>query len=58
LIKSIKNAPEASNFNSIRWDGKDQDGDDIANGVYLYKIVARGFDGDKYEVIQKIVKIN
>ena len=25
-------------FNKIFWDGKDQDGNDIANGVYFYKI--------------------
>jgi len=24
------------------WDGKDQEGDDVANGVYIYKIIAEG----------------
>ena len=31
-------------FNTIRWDGRDQDGDPLANGVYFYKIVARYTD--------------
>ena len=25
-------------FNSIQWDGRDEDGDRIANGVYFYKV--------------------
>ncbi|HVO75527.1 MAG TPA: hypothetical protein VMT35_15970, partial [Ignavibacteriaceae bacterium] len=28
-------------FNRIYWDGRDQDGDEIANGLYLYRIVAK-----------------
>lgn len=44
LIKVIKNAPATPNFNWILWDGLDQDGDFLANGVYLYKITAKQAD--------------
>ena len=27
-------------FNMLPWDGRDEDGDELANGVYLYKIIA------------------
>jgi hypothetical protein len=27
-------------FNKIYWNGRDQDGDEVANGVYFYKIIA------------------
>ncbi len=30
-----------NNFNRIYWDGRDEDGDLLANGVYLYKIIAK-----------------
>ncbi len=33
-----------SGFNRILWDGKDLDGDRIANGVYLYKIIAESVE--------------
>ena len=36
-----------SGINKIHWDLTDQDGDKIANGVYLYKIILR--DQDKVE---------
>ncbi|MCA9728933.1 MAG: hypothetical protein KC729_14675, partial [Candidatus Eisenbacteria bacterium] len=29
----------------IAWDGRDEDGDRLANGVYLYKVNARPVDG-------------
>jgi hypothetical protein len=27
-------------FNQVEWNGRDEDGDELANGVYLYKIIA------------------
>ncbi|HET54562.1 MAG TPA: T9SS type A sorting domain-containing protein, partial [Ignavibacteria bacterium] len=42
LIKEIEVKREELNFdfNRIYWDGRDADGDLIANGVYLYKIIS------------------
>ena len=31
------------------WDGRDQFGDQLANGVYLYKIIAKDENGDNFE---------
>lgn len=58
LIREIKkNSSELNaDFNFIQWDGRDQDGDKIANGVYLYKVIARL--GDKTEhITEKLAKI-
>ncbi len=41
LIKEI-NTPAVIGYNSIYWDGKDNDGDYIANGTYLYKFIIQG----------------
>ncbi len=38
LIKLIETSVNIGN-NKISWDGKDNDGDIIANGTYLYKLV-------------------
>jgi len=35
-------------FNSIYWDGRDGDGDRIANGVYFYKVKARATGNQGY----------
>lgn len=53
LIKTI-NAPVNIGFNQVRWDGRDEDGDAVANGVYLYKLIVEG-DGKKETPIQKLV---
>ncbi len=40
-------------FNRIYWDGRDRDGDIIANGVYLYKLVVK----DGKSEVKKIEKL-
>jgi len=42
LIKDIESGPAQPGFNSTVWDGKDQEGDQVANGVYIYEILAEG----------------
>lgn len=42
LIKDIESGPAQPGFNFTVWDGKDQEGDRVANGVYIYKILAEG----------------
>ena len=40
-IKHIKNKNLSQGFNSISWDGRNEFGRILANGVYIYKIVAK-----------------
>jgi flagellar hook assembly protein FlgD len=37
-------APNALSYNALEWDGRDAEGDDVANGVYLYVIEAETDD--------------
>ncbi|MBD3162797.1 MAG: type IX secretion system sortase PorU, partial [Candidatus Eisenbacteria bacterium] len=39
----------------IRWDGRDEEGDRPANGVYFYKVTARAEDGKSRERIERLV---
>jgi len=45
LIKELNKSNITDKFVSIEWDGKDSDGDNIANGTYLYKILIQSNDG-------------
>lgn len=55
LIKEIETSSTNLNydFNKIYWDGRDEDGDIVGNGVYLYKIILTA--GEKtQDIIQKL----
>jgi len=55
LIREIEVEPSGLkyDFNKVYWDGRDEDGDELANGVYLYKMIIK--KGDKTDsVIQKL----
>ncbi len=42
LIRTLKNASGLADYNySTVWDAKDQDGDQVASGVYIYKAIAK-----------------
>jgi hypothetical protein len=58
LIKQINKKSSELNydFNRIYWDGKDEDGDIPANGVYFYKIIISK-DGKKENITQKLAII-
>lgn len=37
------------NMTEYRWDGTDEFGDRLANGVYLYRVITREVNGDEYK---------
>ena len=59
LIHEIEDIPlQANELAQVEWDGRDQDGDALANGVYFYKVTAKSdANGTSMsdEKIQKLV---
>ncbi len=53
LVKTISKTIQASGYriDGIQWDGKDDFGNDLANGVYLYRLSMNAKTGN--EVIHK-----
>ncbi|MCC7158702.1 MAG: type IX secretion system sortase PorU [Ignavibacteria bacterium] len=45
LIKQIERQNIADKFVMIDWDGKDEDGETLGNGVYIYRLVVESIDG-------------
>ncbi len=43
--------------NAIAWDGRDMDGDEVANGVYFYKLEVETEGGRKLSRIERIARI-
>jgi len=44
LIQELDSYGVTDRFVQIPWDGRDHDGDPIANGVYLYKMISKTED--------------
>ncbi|MBN1619821.1 T9SS type A sorting domain-containing protein [candidate division WOR-3 bacterium] len=57
LIKVIEAGEVTSGFNSVFWNGLDAEGDRPANGVYLYRVVARTRSSESSGSEREISKI-
>lgn len=55
LVKSIPEIPCNPGYNQKFWDGKDEYGDDLSNGVYLVHILAEGSSGTDKKVEKFII---
>ena len=47
LIKNIEEYGLSDKYVKIDWDGRDEDGSEIANGTYLYKVIVKSISGKK-----------
>lgn len=60
LVKTINEHVNSEGYRSepIEWDGRDDYGDLIGRGVYVYRAVARSDDGKTAEKYEKLVILN
>jgi flagellar hook assembly protein FlgD len=55
LIQTLESSSIVDRFVQIPWDGRDRDGSELANGVYLYRVIAKSVDRTSTsEVIGKL----
>jgi len=55
LIQTLETSSIVDRFVQIPWDGRDRDGNELANGVYLYRVIAKSLDRTSTsEVIGKL----
>lgn len=58
LVESLTQSGLPDPFIRIPWSGRDRDGDEVANGVYLYKVIVRTQDGRlTTETLGKLSKV-
>ena len=54
LLRTLVDASAKRGTNETRWDGRDETGMRCANGVYLYRVIARTEDGSRVEQVGKL----
>jgi flagellar hook assembly protein FlgD len=57
LVKSINTAVNTVGFRTegIEWDGKDDFGDVLGKGVYVYRLTVKNNTGEQAEKTEKLV---
>ncbi len=57
MVRRIDGFHAPAGANQVYWDGRDQEGDELANGVYLYRIhaISEAYRGDRADVIGRAV---
>ena len=60
IVKTILQTVQNQGFRTegITWDGRDDYGDKLARGVYIYKVIVKNSEGSKAEKIEKLVILN
>jgi hypothetical protein len=60
LVKTIQNQVNTQGFTTrgLFWDGRDDYGDKLANGVYIYRLQYQNNEGKRAEETEKLVIIN
>ena len=56
LSADSADGPALANDNEIAWDGRDADGDPVANGVYLYKLEIQTSEGKTISRVERMAR--
>lgn len=57
VIQSFVVPALAPGYHQIRWDGRDAEGGDLANGIYFYRLTAVTLSGARVEQLGRLVKL-
>ena len=55
-VMSLINQKQAAGIHSVTWDGKDEFSNEVASGVYFYRLMVKG-DGFDHSFTKKMVKL-
>ena len=53
LVRTLVNEPKEDGTYEVTWDGRDENGDEVASGVYLYRLQVGDFTQTKKMVLMK-----
>jgi len=53
LVRTLVDEPRETGTYEVSWDGRDEDGNEVASGVYLYRLQAGDFNQAKKMVLMK-----
>ena len=54
LISTLVDRHEAAGTYNVSWNGKDSNGNSVAGGLYIYKIIATNADNESFTMSRKM----
>ncbi|HET6512686.1 MAG TPA: C25 family cysteine peptidase, partial [Candidatus Kapabacteria bacterium] len=55
-IKTLKPTMLRTGLNSVHWDGRDEEGNEVANGTYLYRVTISANNADGSDVVEGVTE--
>jgi hypothetical protein len=53
LVRTLVDGYKEAGYHTVRWDGRNQDGNEVASGVYFYRLVTNDFTSTKKMIMLK-----
>lgn len=53
VVRDLVDRHQVANYYTVRWDGRDNTGKDVSNGVYFYKLISGDFNATKKMTVLK-----
>jgi hypothetical protein len=53
LVRTLVDEYKEAGYHTVRWDGRNQDGNEVASGVYFYRLVTNDFSSTKKMIMMK-----
>jgi hypothetical protein len=55
FVRTLEDEVKESGWHTINWDGRDDFGNEVANGTYYYELVVRGEKGEQHSKVNKMI---
>ncbi len=52
IVRTLRPGSQAAGLQSLSWDGRDQDGNALTSGEYLFEVAAKNIEGEAVGVVQ------
>lgn len=57
LVRTLVNEEKAAGLHWMRWNGRDQHGQEVGTGIYIYRIEVKANNGERFVATRKMMRV-